>query len=43
MLNPLDADDWLQTMENNFEVVGVEANEKVRKKREKTKKYFRKI
>src|SRR3954468_24613553 len=26
---PLDADDWLQTMENNLEVVGVEANEKV--------------
>src|SRR4051812_16793587 len=26
---PLDADDSLQTMENNLEVVGVEANEKV--------------
>ena len=26
---PLDADDWLQTIENNLEVVGVEANEKV--------------
>ena len=26
---PLDADDWLQTMENNLEVEGVEANEKV--------------
>src|SRR3954467_3972972 len=26
---PLDADDWLQTMENNLEVTGVEANEKV--------------
>src|SRR3954465_10106423 len=26
---PLDADDWLQTMENNLEVAGVEANEKV--------------
>ena len=26
---PLDADDWLQTTENNLEVVGVEANEKV--------------
>ena len=26
---PLDADDWLQTMENNLEVVGVEAAEKV--------------
>ncbi|KAK1606623.1 hypothetical protein QYE76_030296 [Lolium multiflorum] len=25
---PLDADDWLQTMENNLEVAGVEANEK---------------
>src|SRR3954464_1452494 len=25
----LDADDWLQTMENNLEVVGVEANDKV--------------
>ncbi|KAK1610945.1 hypothetical protein QYE76_034618 [Lolium multiflorum] len=24
---PLDADDWLQTMENNLEVAGVEANE----------------
>ena len=27
--NPLDADDWLQTMENNLEVAGVDANEKV--------------
>ncbi|KAK1633194.1 hypothetical protein QYE76_007509 [Lolium multiflorum] len=27
---PLDADDWLQTMENNLEVAGVEDNEKVR-------------
>ena len=27
--DPLDADDWLQTMENNLEVIGVEANEKV--------------
>ncbi|KAK1605957.1 hypothetical protein QYE76_029630 [Lolium multiflorum] len=27
---PLDADDWLQTMENNLEVAGVEENEKVR-------------
>ncbi|KAK1646440.1 hypothetical protein QYE76_064245 [Lolium multiflorum] len=26
---PLDADDWLQTMENNLEVAGVEENEKV--------------
>ncbi|KAK1614530.1 hypothetical protein QYE76_020047 [Lolium multiflorum] len=26
---PLDADDWLQTMENNLEVAGGEANEKV--------------
>ncbi|KAK1697743.1 hypothetical protein QYE76_014440 [Lolium multiflorum] len=26
---PLDADDWLQTRENNLEVAGVEANEKV--------------
>src|SRR4051812_30511538 len=26
---PLDVDDWLQTMENNLEVTGVEANEKV--------------
>src|SRR4051812_17607694 len=26
---PLDADDWLQTMENNLEVAGVEANKKV--------------
>src|SRR3954452_6599413 len=26
---PLDADDWLQTMENNLEVAGVEAPEKV--------------
>ncbi|KAK1641536.1 hypothetical protein QYE76_059341 [Lolium multiflorum] len=26
---PLDADDWLQTMENNLEVAGVEANEEV--------------
>src|SRR3954470_9884068 len=26
---PLDAYDWLQTMENNLEVAGVEANEKV--------------
>ncbi|KAK1677146.1 hypothetical protein QYE76_037994 [Lolium multiflorum] len=26
---PLDADDWLQSMENNLEVAGVEANEKV--------------
>src|SRR3954462_8510410 len=26
---PLDADDWLQTMENILEVAGVEANEKV--------------
>src|SRR4051812_22011085 len=26
---PLDVDDWLQTMENNLEVAGVEANEKV--------------
>ncbi|KAK1605038.1 hypothetical protein QYE76_028711 [Lolium multiflorum] len=26
---PLDADDWLQTMENNLEVAGVEANEMV--------------
>ena len=26
---PLDANDWLQTIENNLEVVGVEANEKV--------------
>ncbi|KAK1653648.1 hypothetical protein QYE76_071453 [Lolium multiflorum] len=26
---PLDADDWLQTMENNLEVAGVEAVEKV--------------
>lgn len=26
---PLDADDWLQTMENNLEVAGFEANEKV--------------
>ncbi|KAK1612801.1 hypothetical protein QYE76_036474 [Lolium multiflorum] len=26
---PLDADDWLQTVENNLEVAGVEANEKV--------------
>src|SRR3954471_19966245 len=26
---PLDADDWLQTMENNLEVAGVEVNEKV--------------
>ena len=25
---PLDTDDWLQTMENNLEVAGVEANEK---------------
>jgi hypothetical protein len=29
MEEPLDADDWLQTMENNLEVVGVEANDKV--------------
>src|SRR3954467_12015253 len=27
--DPLDANDWLQTMENNLEVAGVEANEKV--------------
>src|SRR3954467_12998489 len=27
--DPLDADDWLQTMENNLEVAGVETNEKV--------------
>ena len=27
--DPLDVDDWLQTMENNLEVAGVEANEKV--------------
>src|SRR4051812_30420451 len=27
--DPLDADDWLQTMENNLEVAGVEAKEKV--------------
>src|SRR5215213_4267046 len=26
---PLDADDWLQTMENNLEVAGVEAEDKV--------------
>src|SRR4051812_16841574 len=26
---PLDADDWLQTMENNLEVAGVGANDKV--------------
>ncbi|KAK1596493.1 hypothetical protein QYE76_018977 [Lolium multiflorum] len=26
---PLDAHDWLQTMENNLEVAGVDANEKV--------------
>ncbi|KAK1561307.1 hypothetical protein QYE76_018807 [Lolium multiflorum] len=26
---PLDADDWLQTMENNLEVAGVEDNEKM--------------
>jgi hypothetical protein len=26
---PLDADDWLQTTENNLEVAGVEAAEKV--------------
>ncbi|KAK1669747.1 hypothetical protein QYE76_057906 [Lolium multiflorum] len=26
---PLDADDWLQTMENNLEIAGVEAAEKV--------------
>ncbi|KAK1694539.1 hypothetical protein QYE76_011236 [Lolium multiflorum] len=26
---PLDAGDWIQTMENNLEVAGVEANEKV--------------
>ena len=26
---PLDADDWLKTMENNLEVAGVEENEKV--------------
>ncbi|KAK1649785.1 hypothetical protein QYE76_067590 [Lolium multiflorum] len=26
---PLDADDWLQTMENNLEMAGVDANEKV--------------
>ncbi|KAK1669418.1 hypothetical protein QYE76_057577 [Lolium multiflorum] len=26
---PLDADDWLRTMENNLEVAGVEANDKV--------------
>src|SRR3954465_15497202 len=26
---PLDADDWLHTMEKNLEVAGVEANEKV--------------
>ena len=26
---PLDADDWLQTMEKNLEVAGVEANEMV--------------
>jgi hypothetical protein len=26
---PLDADDWLQSMENNLEVAGVEAAEKV--------------
>ena len=26
--DPLDADDWLQTMEYNLEVAGVEANEK---------------
>ncbi|KAK1605555.1 hypothetical protein QYE76_029228 [Lolium multiflorum] len=26
---PLDADDWLHTMENNLEVAGVEANDKV--------------
>src|SRR3954464_4748271 len=26
---PLDAVDWLQTMENNLEAAGVEANEKV--------------
>src|SRR4051812_10402112 len=26
---PLDADDWLQTIENNIEVIRVEANEKV--------------
>ena len=26
---PLDADDWLQTIENNLEVVGVEENKKV--------------
>ncbi|KAK1633141.1 hypothetical protein QYE76_007456 [Lolium multiflorum] len=29
MEEPLDTDDWLQTMENNLEVAGVEANEKV--------------
>ena len=27
--NPLDADDWLQTMENNLEVARVDENEKV--------------
>ena len=27
--DPLDADDWLQTMENNLEVAGMDANEKV--------------
>src|SRR3954462_12038653 len=27
--DPLDADDWLQTMENNLEFAGVEANEKL--------------
>src|SRR4051812_2588438 len=27
--DPLDADDWLQSMENNLEVSGVEAAEKV--------------
>ena len=26
---PLDADDWLKTMENNLEVAGVEENDKV--------------
>ncbi|KAK1662248.1 hypothetical protein QYE76_050407 [Lolium multiflorum] len=30
---PLDADDWLQTMENNLEVAGVEATEKTQPSR----------
>jgi hypothetical protein len=28
-IEPLDADDWLRTIENNLEVVGVRENEKV--------------